>query len=109
MMKYANEAEPISAENVGATIARMSQYFSEANIRRAQLEILTKNKAVEIYQQEDNGKPITAAKAKIILEGTDESCVHLLAKVDIENIEQNINALKYLQKGLLNEYSHMSA
>jgi len=28
-------------------------------------------------------------------------------KIDVENLEQTINALKSLQRGMNNEYSHM--
>lgn len=111
MLKYAagEQGEPISAEQVGAVIARMAQYFAGANARRAQLQCIADKKAAEIYSGDENGKPISAAKAKILMDATLEAQEHLKAKTDIENIEQYINALKYLQKGILNEYSHMSA
>lgn len=97
----------MAAGEVGEMITRMSSYFSRHNVvlGRAikQFNIVAK----EIYSQSDaGGKPISAAKAEILAAATPEAAAYQEAKIHVQNIEQNINALKALQRGILNEYSH---
>lgn len=98
----------VTGEDVGKEIARMAQYFGYANSAFA--DALTKYNVVarDIEGTEDaTGKTISSAKAKVIAAATPESETLIQAKADIESIEQMINALKSLQKGMLVEYSHM--
>jgi hypothetical protein len=99
-----------SAEEIGEVIARMAQYFAQKNMIAASIENVLNKKSVEIVQgQDDSGKPLSVAKADILIKATEEAQEFRQAKVHLENIEQYINALKYFQKGILNEYSHMQA
>lgn len=98
----------MAAGEVGEAIARMSNYFSRHNIILGRTLKMFNKKAQEIYSQNDagTGKPISAAKAEIIAAATEEAAAYQEAKIHVQNIEQNINALKALQRGVLNEYSH---
>jgi len=97
-----------TGEKVGEVIARMAQYFTEANLNYANALIEYNNQARAIEEQtdENTGKPISSTKAKVIASATTEASTMIRAKAHLENIEQKINALKSLQKGILQEYSH---
>lgn len=97
-------------EDVGAIVVKMAQYFADHNTRSGQLEIMFNERAAEIERSvdPDSGKPISSTKAKVIAEATEQYSRFLLSKKDRENIEQILNALKSLQKGILNEYQHSS-
>jgi hypothetical protein len=95
-----------TGEGVGAVIARLSQYFTEANLDQATALINFNNKATEIEERiDDNGKAISSAKAKVFADSSEESAVLIRTKVHLSNIEQDINALKSLQKGIMSEWS----
>jgi len=98
-----------NAEAVGILIARMAQYFAEYNIQSAGLERDFNKKAAEIETSadEDTGKIVSSAKAKVIAAATDEYGVFLETNAHLKNIEQYINGLKYLQRGILQEYSQV--
>lgn len=102
-------AGAVSAEIIGREICQMAQYFCTANLDKAMAE-----KAFnKIYAQlssatEDSGKPISSAKATIMAEATPEYEKLLDAKTEVENVDQMINALKSLQKGVLQEFAHVS-
>ena len=98
----------VSAEAVGELIARMAQYFAQYNMTSVIREDALNQKAVEIIQQPDeNGKSLSVAKADLLIKATEEARASRIAKAHLMNIEQYINSAKALQKGLLNEYSHM--
>ena len=95
---------------VGEMIARMAQYFTDFNIECGKAEIEFNKIASLMEQQTDeNGKSLSSTKAKTIADASKEKAKLLMLRVHISNIEQSINALKSLQKGILNEYSHMGS
>lgn len=97
----------MSASEVGHMIVRMSSYFTRYNIVLQRSLKLFNQRAQEIYNTiEPSGKPISAAKAEIVASATEEAVAYQEAKTHVQNIEQDINALKALQRGVLNEYSH---
>jgi hypothetical protein len=96
----------MAAGEVGEMVTRMANHYIRYNTILARTLKLFNAKASEIYAQQENGKPISAAKAEIIAAATVEAAAYQQAKVDVQNIEQCINALKALQRGILNEYSH---
>lgn len=99
-----------TGEQVGEVIAKMAQYFSEANLNFAAASVASNKKAAEIERGvDDSGKAISSAKAAVYAAATDEYAVYAVAKAHVTNIEQCINALKALQKGVLNEFSHMGS
>jgi hypothetical protein len=99
-----------SGEEVGAAIAKLAAYYcSYNNIKEVYAGDFFK-KAAEIIQQADEGtgKPMSAAKADVLTKATEEYHKFSEFQTHIENIEQYINALKSLQRGVLNEYAHSS-
>jgi len=108
MAKYAQNTE--DAISVGGEIAKQAQFFCNHNQRKAILELVFNKKYSEVINavDEQTSKPISAAKAEVLVNATDEYSNYLIEKTAIENIEQIINSLKALQKGLLVEYGASS-
>ena len=104
------ESGVTTGENVGELIARLAQYFSMANSEyAAALRNFNKvARTVEESSDEQTGKPISSSKAKVIASATPESDSLTIAKTNLENIEQMLNALKSLQKGILQEWNYAS-
>lgn len=103
------KTKEISGEEIGEKITRMAQYYAIHNIR-----LLDANKKLSLVAMEKEAivdestlKQISSAKAKILTDATTEAHEYAEQKTHVQNIEQFINALKSLQKGVLNEYSHM--
>ena len=95
---YSNGAQ------VGEVITRMANYFAIANTEYGEALIAYNTIANSIEQTVDEkGKPISSAKAKILSAATSESATLIKSKCDIESIQESINALKSLQRGLLVE------
>lgn len=98
----------ISGEEVGEMVARMAQHFGRHNLIAVRsLKIYAKLKS-ELHAQPDGatGKPMTSTKAEMIAAATPEAYKYEEARVHVQNIEQMLNALKSLQKGILFEYQH---
>lgn len=97
-----------SGEDVGESIARMAQYFVEINIKygRALMAYNVAARTIEESCDDETGKPISSTKAKVISAATPQSDDLIQVKVHLDNLEQIINALKSLQRGILQEYSH---
>ena len=102
------QAGTTNAEQVGYVITQMAQFFCDANMNMGYADEAYNKKFAEYMNLEEGGKPVSAAKAKVLADASDEASVLKTAKVKLENIEQLINALKYLQKGMTQEYQHMS-
>ena len=99
----------ISGEEVGELIARMAQYYAHYNMQTVSNERVLSIIARDIEMRtDDNGKPISSTKAKIYVGATEESHAYDLSRCHLQNVEQFINSLKSLQKGVLNEYHHQS-
>jgi len=99
----------VDGEEVGLTIAILAQHFGTKNIIMAGKENMLRTVAAKIINGSDTntGKPISAAKADVLIADTPEAREHRLAKTHLENLVQFINSLKSLQKGLINEKSMM--
>ncbi len=97
----------VSGERVGEAIVNMAQYYAMANQQYAQA-LVNFNKVSGSIEKttDDSGKPISSTKAKTLAAETPESDNYITAKTNLDSIEQMINALKSLQKGILNEYNH---
>jgi uncharacterized protein YeeX (DUF496 family) len=99
----------VSGEEVGEVIARLAQYFAKFNMELVANDRRRSMIAKDIESRaDDNGKPISSTKAQVFLEATPEAQDYRVSKMHIQNIEQFINALKSLQKGVLNEYIHQT-
>lgn len=98
---------PVTPADVGKLTAKLAQYFSDAVAETTITEQAYNQKVVEFEKQlDENGKPLTSAKADHYSKATDEYLKYNSAKGKVLGIEQMINALKSLQKGLMNEFSH---
>lgn len=98
----------VSGEEVGVLVMRMAHYFAKYNVRYANALRAFRIRAQEISNTTDatTGKAITAAKAEVAADSTEEAAAYELARVHVQNIEQAINALKALQRGVLQEYAN---
>ena len=98
-----------NGEQVGEEIMKMVQYYCDQNASLAAKEELLNRIAAQNVEliDEATGKQISVSKAEMLTKATPEYTASAMAKVHLQNIEQCINALKSLQKGILNEYSHM--
>jgi hypothetical protein len=100
--------QEVSGAEVGEMVAKMAQHFIRHNLILVRsLKIYTKIKS-EIQSQTDaqTGKAITASKADTLAAATPEAYAYEEAKTHVQNIEQAINALKALQRGVLNEFAY---
>lgn len=99
----------VSAEAIGEMVVRLAQYFAETNLKLSVRDKMVNDIAARIAQgtDETTGKAITVAKTDLLIKATPEANACKESKIDLQNIEQYINALKCLQKGVLNEYSHV--
>jgi hypothetical protein len=100
--------QEISSEEVGEMVARMAQHFATHNlIMIRSLKVYAKLKS-ELHAQPDGatGKPMTSSKAEMIAAATPEAHAYEEARAHVQNIEQMMNALKALQRGIMFEYQH---
>src|SRR3990167_9646335 len=92
---------PITGEDVGKLIVRMTQYFSEAVKEACSAEFAYNKKLVEFEKQtDDSGKALSSAKAENYAKATPDYQAYLMAKGTVAVIEQMINSLKSLMKGV---------
>jgi len=103
------EAGVTSGERVGFLIAELSNYFAEYNMLAGRQEKVLSREAAKIVNGTDEvtGKPLSVAKADILIKATDAHHDAKMTKVHLENIDGFLNSLKKLQLGVLNEFSHM--
>jgi hypothetical protein len=106
-LKEYNQAQA-TGERVGEMICIMAQYFCNLNQEYSTAKSAFDKIAAAIAgtSDESTGKPISSSKADVLAQATNEASRLTQAKVDMQNIEQFINALKSLQRGILNEYSY---
>ena len=105
----AYESGTIDGEGAGKMIAILAQYFSMSNTEYG-ISLKAFNKVARTIEEgtdEVSNKPISSSKAKVIAAATPENDALITTKINIENLEQMINATKSLQRGIGNEYSHM--
>lgn len=98
----------VSGEEVGEVIMKMAGYFARYNVRTGDaLRAFSRVKS-DFQSQVDTvtGKTTSSAKAELLADATPEAATYEMARIHTQNLEQYINALKSLQKGVLNEYSH---
>lgn len=98
----------VNGEEVGVMIMKMAGYYGKYNARMSNALRNYTQVSKDIHSQTDmvTGKPITSSKAEVIAAATPEAAALQDAKVHVQNLEQFINALKALQKGVLLEYSN---
>lgn len=99
----------MNGEQVGEEIMKMVQYFCDLNLSLTTKEELLNRKASEDVDKVDEatGKAVSVSKAELTTKASPEYTAYAKAKSHLQNVEQIINALKALQKGVMNEYAHM--
>lgn len=96
----------VSGEEVGEVIARLAQYFAQYNLMMVGFDRKLSLVAKDIESRaDDSGKTISSSKAQIFTAATTEANDYRTARAHLQNVEQMINSLKSLQKGVLNEYA----
>ena len=97
----------INPEQVGEIIARLAGYYTNYNLNSVREERLYSiiSKENILQNDEQTGKPISAAKAEILSAASSEAYNFKIAKAHVSNLETLIGSLKFLQRGLLQEYN----
>lgn len=98
----------VSGEEIGELIMRLANHFSRYNIKMGgALKAFSIVKA-DFQNQVDTttGKAMSSAKSETLADATPEAATYEMSRIHVTNIEQMINAMKALQRGALNEYSH---
>jgi hypothetical protein len=98
----------VSGEEIGEVVMKMAGYFAKYNVRMGDaLRHFSVIKA-NFQNQVDasTGKPMSSSKAEILSEATDEAAIYQMARIHVNNIQEMINGLKSLQKGVLFEYAN---
>jgi hypothetical protein len=97
----------VSGEEVGVLIMRLANYYSKYNIKMGEaLKFFSEKKAWYQNQvDEATGKAMSSSKAEVLADATSEADTYEMARIHVNNIEQMLNGLKALQRGVLNEYS----
>lgn len=97
----------MDGREAGQVIVRMAAYFATYNLRLANALRAYSTTLRDISNTTDtNGKPLSSARAEQLAQATDEYHLYQMQRAHVQNIEQYINALKALQRGLINEYAH---
>ena len=97
----------IGGEEVGLLIVRMAGYFARYNMKLVGA-LKSYNLVIRDFQTQTDpatSKPMSSAKSESLAAATPEAFAYEEAKVHVQNIEQFVNALKALQRGVLTEYS----
>jgi hypothetical protein len=97
----------VSGEEVGEIVMKMAGYYARYNVRLGDaLRAFSRVKA-DFQNQTDQatGKTMSSAKAETLADATEEATKYEMARIHVQNIEQYINSLKALQKGVMFEYS----
>ena len=97
----------MTGEGIGRVIVQMAHFYSQHNSELSKATRVYYKERVEIANSVDEvtGKPMAVGKAEIVAQATDNFAKYNEEKRNVENIEQMINALKSLQKSVLQEYS----
>lgn len=106
MQSFQNQE--VSGESVGEMIAKFAYYFSVANMKLVTTLRDYNSVLSDTYNQVDpnTGKQISGVKAEATAQASTEYYKYQEAKAHVTNIEQCINALKALQKGIMNEFQY---
>lgn len=98
----------VSGEEIGAFIMKMTGFFIKYNVRYGDALRAFSSVKAGFQNQVDatTGKSMSSSKAELLADDTPEAAKYEMARIHINNLEQIINSMKSLQKGILNEYSH---
>lgn len=94
-------------EDVGALVAKMAHYYMQHNTILVDLQTKVDRVMADTLQTAEGTKPISVSKAEMLVKVSPEYAEAHKMETDKENIEQCINALKSLQRGILREQGYM--
>lgn len=98
----------ISGEEIGMLIMKMVAHYAKYNMKLKDAlrdySIVLRDFQTQIDPA--TGKAMSSTKAESLAAATEVAARYSEMKIHISNIEQYINGLKALQKGVLQEYSH---
>ena len=110
--KFSNDYKRgmVSAEEVGEVIVKLAGMYAQLNLNMVNAEKNKNTVARDNINKTDDttGKAITVAKAEVLTDASPENDAFNIARAHLQSCEQFINALKTLQKGVLNEYANSS-
>ena len=96
-----------TGEEVGAVISQLAQCFSAMSQQAVKTEFMFNKKHAALVDGVDEaGKAVSAAKAEVIAKASDEYNAYNESRKELAAIENEINALKSLQRGVMNEYAY---
>jgi len=97
----------VSGEEVGEMVMKQAGYFARYNVRLGDAIRAFSAVKADLQNQVDTttGKPMSSAKVEMLADATKEGADYEMARIHVQNIQEYINALKALQKGVLFEYS----
>lgn len=97
----------VSAEEIGELIMKMAVYYARYNVRLSDAIRAFSMKKAEFQKQTDptSGKAMSTSKSEILADATPEASVYELARIHVQNIQEYINSLKSLQRGVQFEYA----
>jgi len=98
----------VSGEECGEMVMKMAGYYSRYNVRMGDALRAFSTVKADFQNQIDqtSGKSMSTSKAEILADATEQAATYEMARIHVNNIQEYINALKSLQKGVLNEYSN---
>jgi len=97
----------VSGEEVGELIARMVNHYATINLRlvSALRDYSRVVRELQNSTDEKTGKPMSSAKAEALAAATSEAHTYNTMKAHVQNLQEIVNGLKSLQKGVMFEYS----
>lgn len=97
----------VSAEEIGELIMKMAVYYARYNVRLSDAIRAFSMKKAEFQNQTDptSGKSMSTSKSEVLADATPEASVYELARIHVQNIQEYINSLKSLQRGVQFEYA----
>ena len=94
-----------TGEQVGELVARLAGFYPSFNLLLARAErayaLISRD---EVLKTDDiSGKGVSAAKAQLVADASNEATAYKMAKMHIQNLEVLLQSAKSLQRGLLQE------
>jgi hypothetical protein len=99
----------VSAEEIGELVMHMTGFYIRYNVRLGDAIRAFSHVKAGFQNQPDpqTGKAMSSSKAEMLADDTAEAYTYEMARIHVNNIQEIINSMKVLQKGVLNEYSSM--
>jgi hypothetical protein len=98
----------VTGEQVGELVARLAGYYPFYNqaLVTAERAFALVSRDEVMKTDETTGKAVSSAKAETIADASPEATAFKTARMHIQNLETLIQAVKSLQRGLLQEMAH---